>query len=355
MKPLIAFLLLALPPGSSGAVRWTDVLNQSSSWHSSDEARRVAENVLLYQHPNGGWAKNIDMARELALAEIERVEKERGKNEATIDNGATWTQLRFLARMHLATAERRYAEAFLRGFDYLLAAQYDNGGWPMIHPPPPKGYYKEITFNDGAMIGVMRLLRDAALGGDSFGFIDPERRKRARRAVEKGTDLILKSQVVIDGRRTVWCAQHDRETLAPCAARTYELPSLSGSESAGIAKFLMEIEAPTPGVVQAIEAAIAWFERSKIQGIRVEVRNDSSLPRGLDRVVVADSSAPPLWARFYDLKTNRPLFAGRDGVPKGSLAEIEHERRIGYSWLGPYGDSLLEQDYPAWSRKNLQR
>lgn len=55
-----------------------------------------------------------------------------------------------------------------------------------------------------------------------------------------------------------------------------------------------------------------------------------------------------MWARFYDLATNQPIFVGRDGVAHGSLAEIEHERRVGYSWLGPYARDLLERRYPAW-------
>lgn len=336
-------------------LRWSDVAKQNDAWHSNSLAREVAETVLLYQQSNGAWAKNIEMARKVEGAEADRVRAERGKAQTTIDNGATWTQLRFLARMHQATKDERYAKAFARGFDYLLEAQYENGGWPMIHPPPANGYYKQITFNDGAMIGVMRLLRDASTGTNPFAFLDTGRREKAARAVNKGVAVILKSQVVVNGRRTVWCAQHDRGTLAPCAARSYELASLSGSESVGIVKFLMEIEQPSGAIMESVEDAVAWFERSKLTGIRLEERHDASLPRGFDRVVVADPSAPPLWARFYDLETNQPMFVGRDGVAQANLADIEHERRTGYSWLGPYAQALLERDYPVWRTKHGRR
>ena len=57
---------------------------------------------------------------------------------------------------------------------------------------------------------------------------------------------------------------------------------------------------------------------------------------------------PPLWARFYEIGTNRPMFVGRDGVIRERLADIEHERRVGYSYLGSWPRELLEVRYPAW-------
>ena len=65
-------------------------------------------------------------------------------------------------------------------------------------------------------------------------------------------------------------------------------------------------------------------------------------------MVVRDPAAPPLWARFYEIGTNRPMYSGRDSVIRYSLAEIELERRVNYSWLGPYAAELLSLEYPAW-------
>jgi PelA/Pel-15E family pectate lyase len=65
----------------------------------------------------------------------------------------------------------------LRGLDYLFAAQHENGGWPMVFPLKG-GYYDHITFNDGSMVGVIRLLRDTARGQKPFGFFDRKQRKR---------------------------------------------------------------------------------------------------------------------------------------------------------------------------------
>lgn len=350
MKPLL-ILLAALLTLAAEPVRWKDVQKQPAAWHSGAEAVRIADNLLLYQQSDGGWVKNVEMAAVLTEADRARIRAERDQERSTIDNGATWKQLRFLAEVHSATEETRFKDSFFRGIDFLLASQYENGGWPMI--PGREGYYMHITFNDGAMIGVMRLLRDAAQGGHPFKFVDPDRRSRSAKAIEKGLEAILKTQVVVRGKRTVWCAQHDRVDFRPQRARAYELPSLSGGESVGIVDYLMEIEKPNAQTVQAINDAIAWFETSKLTGFKVVDRPDPSLPKGLDRVVVQDESAGPLWARFYDLETNRPMFVGRDGVVKTQLSEIEHERRVGYSWLGNGAEKLLKQRYPAWRAKHL--
>ena len=164
----------------------------------------------------------------------------------------------------------------------------------------------------------------------------------------KGIECILKCQIVVDGTKTVWCAQHDGETLAPAKARSYELPSLSGGESVRIVQFLMQIENPDRRIVEAVEAAIAWYEDAALHGIRLVRKEAPSAPEGFDRFVIEDPEAPPMWARFYQIGTNQPIFCSRDGIPRQRLADISHERRNGYSWLGYYGQDLLAEDYPAW-------
>ncbi len=335
----------------SSTIRWQSILKQPSTWYATSEALRIAENVLLYQRESGGWPKNIDMAAPLSDREREQQIKKKGATDSTIDNGATYTQLVFLAKVHELQPRSIHRDAFLKGFDYLLKAQYDNGGWPQFYPDL-SGYYRHITFNDGAMIGVMKLLRDVANGKPTYSFIDEERRVKAEKAVQKGIECILKSQLISDGHRTVWCAQYDEVTLKPASARTYELVSLSGGESVEIVRFLMSIPKPSATVVQSIEGAVTWFQKSQLNGIRWVEKKDSSKPEGTDRVVVNDPSAPPLWARFYELNTNRPIFVGRDGVVKYEVAAIEHERRNAYAWYVEEPAKLLNRDYPEWRKKN---
>jgi len=337
--------------GQQSVVGWNGILKQSPTWYGTSEALRIADNVLLYQRDSGGWPKNIDMAAPLSDREREQLIKQRSATDSTIDNGATYTQLAFLAKVHQLQPRSIHREAFLKGFDYLLKAQYDNGGWPQFYPDL-NGYYRHITFNDGAMIGVMKLLRDVTNEKPAYSFIDEERRAKAEKAVQKGIECILKTQVIIDGHRTVWCAQHDEVTLKPAPARTYELVSLSGHESVDIVRFLMSITNPNATVVEAIEGAVTWFQKSQLHGVRWVEKKDSSKPEGTDRVVVKDPNAPPLWARFYELNTNRPIFVGRDGVVKYEVAAIEHERRNGYAWYVEEPAKLLNKDYPEWRKKN---
>ena len=343
------FLWQMKNPPAFKPVTWDDVLKQSPEWYATDEATRIADNVILYQRNNGGWDKNVDMARVLTEREKTGIAKDKSQTDTNIDNGATYTQLAYLAKVFTAKNIERHKTAFLSGFDYLLAAQYENGGLPQYFPLR-KGYYSRITFNDGAMIGVLKIFRDVARQKSADAFVDEARRRKAGLAVQKGIECILKTQVMVQGQRTVWGAQHDEITLAPAPARKFEPVSLSAGESVGIVRFLMGIDQPNAQVVAAIEAAVAWFEKSKLNGIRWVRTPDKSTPGGFDRVVVKDPAAGPIWARFYEIGTNRPIFAGRDGETKYSVAEIEAERRNGYEWYVTSPAALLEKDYPAWKK-----
>ena len=332
------------------AIPWRRCLNQQPEFYATDQAIYIADNLLLYQRDSGGWQKNIEMASVLSEQDKTKLRKAKTRNDATLDNSATRRQMRYLAIVYRATEIERFKDAFLKGLDYILKAQYDNGGWPQRYPNPT-GYSRHITFNDGTMVGVLNLLRDVARKKPPYNFVDESRRSRAEKAVQKGIECILKCQIIANGRKTAWCAQHDEKTFVPRKARSYELASISGAESVGIVRILMSIEKPGPEIIEAVQAAVAWFDEAKLEGIRQIRKQDKSQPRGFDKVIVEDTSAPPIWARFYDIETNKPIFCSRDGIPKATLAEISYERRNGYSWLGYYAKDLLAKEYPAWQKK----
>lgn len=331
------------------AIRWERAQRQSPGWFSSEEGKQVVDNVLAIQLPCGGWDKNLERTMDMAapFSEAFRRRLTRRPDQATIDNGATYTQLRFLARAYAATHDKRVRDAFDRGLDYLLAAQYDNGGWPM-YSPLRNGYYSHIHFNDNSVAGVLELLDDVADGKPPFDFVDAPRRERAAAAVAKGIDCILKCQVVIEGRRTAWCAQHDEKTLRPAPARSFEPVSLSGNESVDLVRLLMRVDNPSPEIISAVRNAVAWFEAVKIAGIRVVPIQTEA---GRDLAVQHDPTAPPIWARFYEIGTNRPIFPGRDGIAHDHYANIERERRLGYAYYGYWPARLLESEFPAWAAK----
>ncbi|HJZ57039.1 MAG TPA: pectate lyase [Gemmataceae bacterium] len=335
----LAVVLLSSPAFAAGPARY---LNKPDDWFASEEGKRIAANILSHQSDLGGWPKNTDTTVPFT--------GDRTKIQPTFDNGATTDELRFLARAFAATKDETDRTAFDKGLAYILKAQYSNGGWPQFYPPPEKTYHRHITFNDNAMVRLVEFLREVATL-ERYRFVADAVRKDARAAFDRGVGCILKCQVSVDGKLTVWCAQHDEKDFSPRPARTYELVSLSGAESVGITRLLMSLENPGPEVVRSVEAAAAWFVAAKLTGIRVDTVADAKSPSGKNKVVVKDPKAPPLWARFYEIGTNRPIFSDRDGVKKFDLAEIGYERRNGYAWYGTWPQKLLDEDYPAWKKR----
>lgn len=335
---------------------WADVFKQNSDWFQTDEAARIGDQLLLYQKANGGFEKNIDMALMLTHAEKQKLAETKSViKETTIDNRTTYRQAEYLGRLITESLKKasppnnlpKYKEAFFAAFDYLLASQYDNGGFPQFFPLK-KGYYTHITYNDDAMIGVLSFLRDVAEGGADYKFVDVDRIAKAASAVAKGTKLTLELQVKVNGKLTIWAAQYDEKTLVPAKARAFEPISLSGGESVNIVRYLMEIKEPTKEVIDAIEAAIEWYRANEITGHRVDRKMS---PEGWKYSLIKDVDGVPLWGRFYEISTMRPIFLGRDGIIKYDLSEIEAERAGGYAWYVSNPHSLLEKEYPKWKKR----
>lgn len=332
-------------------ITWYGALRQKPLWYQTDEAARIADQVVLFQKTNGGWEKNVDMARVLTEAERAKVRAAKDDiSESTIDNNATHTQLAFLAKVISASLQKsapptnhsKHLEAFNKGLDYLFSMPYENGGFPQFFPLR-KDYTRHITFNDGAMIGVLEVLRGIAEMNPDYRFVDETRRAKSAAAVAKAIPLMLKLQVVEKGVKTVWVQQYDEVTLAPAWARKFEPPCLTASESVGIVRFLMGIKNPSAEVVDSIESAVKWFRVNQINGFRWESVKG-------DRQLIKDEKAGPLWARFYEFGTTKPIFSGRDSVIRYDVKEIESERRNGYAWYGNWPQSLLEKDYPKWKQ-----
>jgi PelA/Pel-15E family pectate lyase len=340
-------------------------LDKPSEWYSQTEALRIADIVISFQTPAGGWSKNLEMTKH-ARAPGERFSadstsrfpissdndapKDRGWNYVgTLDNDATVTQLHFLAKVISAPGARHdrvYRTAFFRGLEYVFAAQYPNGGWPQVWPLQG-GYHDAITYNDNAMVQVLELLRDVAAGGGEFSFVPARTRTRAAESVKRGIQCILGTQIVVNGHRTVWCQQHDALTLQPCSARNYEMPSESSPESAQILEFLMSIPKPSGDVAGAIHAAAAWFTETKLNDVAYRYAGEDG------RLLVKAPGSGPLWARYYDIGTNRPIFGDRDKTIHDNVNEISKERRNGYAWYRDSPGKALElyltwrKDFPA--------
>lgn len=323
--------------------------NKDEKWFATDEAKAIAENVLLYQRKIGGWPKNIEMQNILSAEEKKEVAALKSEEKGcTTDNGATVQEMNYLSKMYKQNPDQRYKDAFLKGLDYLLEAQYNNGGWPQFYPLK-KGYATHITYNDDSMVHILNLLKQIKDKTDYYSIVPCDKTiKQADAAFNRGINCIVKTQYKQNGVLTSWCAQHDEITLLPADARAFELASLSGKESAKITLLLMSIENPSKEVINAVENAVAWFEKTKITGIKIE--NVPTADGKTDRKVVASSDAEPLWARFMELSNNKPFFCDRDGIKKNTLAEIGYERRNGYAWYTNEPKEVLKK-YENWKSK----
>jgi len=330
------------------------VMLPNQKHYKSVQIKEIADNILLYQQKNGGWPKNYDMMAILTPEQKAILKEGRDSLRTTFDNGATHSQIEYLAKAYTITKDKRYADAAIRGINFILKAQYPNGGWPQFYPDT-SGYRKYITFNDGAMVGVMNVLHHIVQNSQNFAFVKGELREKASEAFWKGIECILKCQIKNDGRLTVWCQQHDNIDLRPRGARTFELPSKCGEESCGIVLLLMSIIHPDKAVINSIESAVNWFKHSELHGIRVKRIKAPKIvykyrTSVTDKIVVKDPSAPPIWARFYTLKGNKPFFSDRNGIPVDTLPKVGRERRDGYTWYTYAPQEVLDK-YSAWESK----
>ncbi len=347
---LIGIMLLSVLPTTAQQAFKQLMRETSQEFFQSDEARRIGDQLLLYQRVTGGWPKNIDMAKPLSDKEREKIAADKYKhNDSTTDNDATTLQIYFLSRLYQATKDVRYRDAFRQGVAYLLSGQYENGGWPQFWPVM-RDYQIHITYNDDAMANTMILLRDIAAQKEPYqgDLTDDQLRQQMTKAFNKGIECILNTQIVTDGELTVWCQQHDRETLLPAHARAFELPSYCTMESAMLTRLLMELPNPDERVKKAVHAAMRWFDKYKLTGYKVE---RTGRPGSADQntKLVKDTLAPPMWARFYDLELCEPFVCDRDGVPRRHLEQIGAERRNGYAWYTDRPISLYKR-YQKWAK-----
>lgn len=322
--------------------------------YSDSDYTKIADNMILFQRANGGWPKNYDMKAILTPEQVEKVAATKAILHTTFDNETTYTHIYYLAQVYTATKIEKYKEACLKGIQFVMDAQYANGGWPQYFPLE-KNYSRHITFNDGAYMGIINLLDKIVNNNPNFSFVDEGTKAKVTLAYNKGIDCILNMQIKDNGRLTAWCQQHDEETLLPAWARKFEPPSICNAESVGVVLFLMKIKNPNDRIIQAIQSAVKWFADSRIYNTRTEsfeIQGFESKYKTVKRDVrvVTDPTAPPIWTRYYELGSHKPLFSDRNSELLYSLAEVSVERRSGYSWYTYEPQKALDK-YSDWQKK----
>ncbi len=270
-------------------------------------ARDAAGALIDCQLASGGWDSDFDFAPELAKKyhlrrQVLAGDTETGKrrNRSTLDDNKTQSALLFLLELaHLPESrdDRELQEALRFGLDAVLAAQFPNGGWPQQFSGPadpampvkkasypadwprtfPAAKYDGFyTLNDGNMEELVKLLlRAHELSGEA----------RYLEAAKKAGEFFLLAQM--PEPQPGWAQQYNFD-MQPVWARKFEPPSVSGGETIGVLRALIDLWVVTgeERFLQPAPAALKWLENSVLSNGQ--------------------------HARFYELQTNKPLFFVKD-------------------------------------------
>jgi PelA/Pel-15E family pectate lyase len=354
----------APPPPPAGHGDGGMALNKDAVWYGAAEARHIADVIVSFQTPAGGWSKNQDREGALRLpgqpwasdnnskylseADFDAARDPKWGYVGTLDNNATITEMRFLAKVAAQAPGKdgdAYRQSFLKGVRYLLAAQFPNGGWPQVWPLEG-GYHDAVTFNDNAVSEAASLLTEVFEARPEFAFVPADLRAKAGVAAKHGREVIVAAQIKVNGKPAIWGQQADALTLEPVAGRNFEPPALSTGESADLLMYLMSLPDPTPAEVAAVHAGVAWMKSTAIMG--KAWTGGKGNPEG--RRLVDEPGAGPLWSRYYST-AGKPVFGERDKTLRDDVNELSLERRNGYSWFGTQPAKAIKA-YEAWAKNH---
>jgi len=278
-----------------------DVYELTGQRQYLDAARQSAMALVRGQLHSGGWAARIEFdpaARRRYAYRVDGRPSSKARNVSSLDDDKTQSAARFLMRYDAASKFKDDAihRAAVAAVNSLLAAQFPNGGWPQGYRGPPDGefpvkraayrddgqhtrakaYWDLYTLNDNLISDMIDTLLAAAETYDE---------DRYRAAALAGGDFLILAQM--PEPQPGWAQQYDYE-MHPCWARKFEPPAISGGESQRVMTTLMDLYEQTGRrkYLKPIPAALAYYRRSLLPDGRL--------------------------ARFYELKTNRPLYFTKD-------------------------------------------
>ncbi|MGH9837757.1 MAG: pectate lyase [Blastocatellia bacterium] len=288
-----------------------------------DAARAAAHALIRGQHCSGGWDYIIEFGPEKRRKYPYRAGNNcgapnTGQHYTTLDDNVTQAAVRLLMRVdrELKFEDKKIHEAVLFALDQLSKAQYPNGAWPQRYYqfadparfPVKKASYPEsrtwpgpdyrflYTFNDNTISDLIDMFFEAwRVYADD----------RYRRAAEKGGEFILLAQM--PEPQPAWAQQYDVE-MHPAWARVFEPPSVTGGESQGIIRTLLVLyrETGDKKYLEPARRALDYLKRSMLP----PTESPSEARRRF-------KPGEPVLARFYELKTNRPLY-----ITKGTRVTV---------------------------------
>lgn len=304
----------------------------------TDDPERYAKNIISWQMEHGGFGLHDASFYHTPWDGVQKRSEwvSKGQELGNYDDYATVAEVRFLAQVYAQTEDSALKAAIQvsieRCLQFIFTSQYDNGGWPQVYPKRHKRLYSNnVTLNDNAMIRTMVLLSDmlANIAPFDTDIVANSTKEKMYPRLESAVGYLLKAQIKNNNELTIWSSQYNPETYEPEPARSYELVSKSGNASVGVLAYFMNWPEQTSEVIAAVSAGIAWYDSNKVENLVLR-KGEFSERLGAE-----------LWYRFYEVESNVPFFAGRDGIKKYDLAQVEDERRKGYSWAGNYASGIL--------------
>lgn len=299
--------------------------------------RSMIMNMLSWQTPAGGWSKNTDIyssARD--KGQLFGVEE---SYLPTFDNGATTTQIVELKHALKAYGSEDIQASLHRAINYVLSAQYPNGGFPQTYPLVGN-YHDLVTYNDDVMSNVISVLNDMHMHPNAYS-LNQEQINEVRIHLDLAIERVIQDQVEVNSRQGAWGQQHDPMSYQLKPARAYEMAALATMETARLLQTLMQIEQPNKALKEAINKGINWLKATQIRGIRwVRYSNKKS-------ELVKDETAPAIWPRFIDKDTGTPIFGDRNGEIYTRINDVSIERQNGYAWYHSSQSSALLA-YDKW-------
>lgn len=298
------------------ALAYLDAFEATGDRAFLEHARAAAHALVRGQMCSGGWDYLIEFDPAKRGRYQYRADNNCGSGKrgvTNLDDNVTQAAVRVLARVDqaLGFSDAKIHDAALYALDKLLAAQYPIGAWPQRFQEPPDpskfpvkrasypdswprqwpgpDYQGHYTFNDNSTLDMIDTLLEV-----SRIYKQP----RYRAAAEKGGEFILLAQM--PEPQPAWAQQYDAE-MHPAWARVFEPPSVTGGESQGVMRTLLTLYRETGDrkYLAPIPPALEYFKRSEV-------------PRG-GQEIFRRLPPGPVMARFYELKTNRPLY-----ITKGS-------------------------------------
>jgi len=260
-----------------------------------EAARQTALALAWGQRQAGGWDHRVDVSHRTPHSN--RVV--RNKGQCSFDDNISQEPLSFLIQLDKHLDEPWLTEAIDVALDFFLEAQFDNGAWSQWYPLRGK-YHDYYTFNDGAINDCIRVLLEAYKAYGNQKYLN---------AAKRAGEFIIASQ--LPSPQAGWAQQYSHD-LKPAWARAFEPPAVCTLATAKNIRTLVDLYLVTKdaALLQPIPAAIDWLNRSQIG----------------DR----------LWARLYELDTNKPIYGDRDEKVHYTLEELSDERRYGYGWQGDF-------------------